>query len=303
MKKISDNLAIGGNALSSNEFTMHVLAGLDDSYESLVTNVLTRLEKDKITIEDLFSMLLSHEIRLEMSKGKAQFEVMHDMSANFAQKGQNYNKANAGNNMAGNSFGGDKNVICQICFIPGHGAYKCRNRFNHTFVPKQGRGAARGFRPRGGQFFGGNFGREGIGRGFSGNFLGNFPRNGNFQGYVAYQPPPKDYQSQMTPPQGYQSQMTPSFFNPQSALGFYNGYTPAAIYAGNVGSNSGNMSSSTMCNTSSYNARVPLVDYNVVADQAWYIDSGATNHVTQNAGILLYCSNYTGVERLYIGNG
>ena len=82
MKKISDSLAIEGNALSSNEFIMHVLARLDDSYES------TRLEKEKIFVEDLFSMLLSHEIRLEVSKGKPQFEVMHDMCANFAQKGK-----------------------------------------------------------------------------------------------------------------------------------------------------------------------------------------------------------------------
>lgn len=88
MKKISDNLAIEGNALSSNEFIMHVLAGLDDSYDSLVTNLLTRPEKEKTSINDLFSMLLSHEIRLEMSKGKPQFEVMHDMCANFAQKGK-----------------------------------------------------------------------------------------------------------------------------------------------------------------------------------------------------------------------
>ncbi|KAK9233093.1 hypothetical protein WN943_023342 [Citrus x changshan-huyou] len=139
-------------------------------------------------------------------------------------------------------------------------AYKCRNRCNHTFVPKQRRGAAGGFRPRGGQFFGGNFGKEGIGRGFSGNFLGNFPENfprsGNFQGYVAYQ----------QPPQGHQPQMTPSFVNPQGALSFYNGYTPAAMYAGNAGSNSINVSSSTMCNTSGYNAGVPLAYYNVVVD-------------------------------------
>lgn len=47
MKKIYDSLAIGGNALSSNNFIMHILVGLDDSYESLVTNVLTRLEKEK----------------------------------------------------------------------------------------------------------------------------------------------------------------------------------------------------------------------------------------------------------------
>lgn len=47
-------------------------------------------------------MLLSHEIRLEMSNGKAQSEVMHDMSANFAQKRQSYNKASTVNNMARN---------------------------------------------------------------------------------------------------------------------------------------------------------------------------------------------------------
>lgn len=139
MKKIFDSLAIAGNALSSNELIMHILAGLDDSYESLVTNILTRLEKEKITAEELLSLLLSHEIRLEISKGKTQFEVMHDLSANFAQKGQNY-KSNGGNGGSGTNFGspsgGDKNVICQICFIPGHVAYKCKNIFNHGFVPK-----------------------------------------------------------------------------------------------------------------------------------------------------------------------
>ena len=39
-----------------------------------------------------------------------------------------------------NSFGGDKIVICQICFIPRHSAYKCINMFNHAFIPRQGRG-------------------------------------------------------------------------------------------------------------------------------------------------------------------
>ena len=97
--------------------------------------------------------------------------------------------------------------------------------------------------------------------------------------------------------------MTPSFVNPQGAPGFYNGYTPTAMYAGNAGSNSGNVSSGTIGNISGYNTGVPLADYNVVADQAWYIDSGAINHVTQNACILLSCSNYTGVEKLHIGNG
>ncbi|KAL9411154.1 hypothetical protein AB3S75_044861 [Citrus x aurantiifolia] len=87
MKKIADSLAIGGNALSLNELIMHLLTGLDDSYESLVTNILTRLEKEELIVEEVYSMLLSHETRLEMSKGKLQNELMHDMTANFAQKG------------------------------------------------------------------------------------------------------------------------------------------------------------------------------------------------------------------------
>ena len=107
---------------------------------------------------------------------------MHDMSANIAQKRQHYNKPN--NNMldnrgSRNSFGGDKNVICQICFIPRQNAYKCINRFNHAFIPWQGRGNPGCFRPRGGQFFGGNYGR-GFGRGFNGGFSRLEP----YQGYV-----------------------------------------------------------------------------------------------------------------------
>ena len=51
MKKIADSLAIGGNALSSNELIMHLLIGLDDSYKSLVTNILTRLKKEELNVE------------------------------------------------------------------------------------------------------------------------------------------------------------------------------------------------------------------------------------------------------------
>lgn len=73
---------------------------------------------------------------------------MHDMTANFAQKGQNPNNNGYGtqkNNNSGGNFGGftggygdntnvfagfnpEKDVICQICFIPGHSADKCKNK-------------------------------------------------------------------------------------------------------------------------------------------------------------------------------
>lgn len=76
------------------------------------------------------------------------------------------------------------------------------------------------------------------------------------------------------------------------------------MYAGNVGFNSRNISSGSALNT--FNpaaATTPLANYNVIADHAWYIDFRATNHITHNAGIFLTCSNYNGVEKLYIRNG
>lgn len=86
MKKIADSLAIRGNAISSNELIMHLLTGLDDNYEQLVTNILTRLEKEQLTVEEVYSMMLSHETRLEMNKGKFQNEIMHDMTVNLVKK-------------------------------------------------------------------------------------------------------------------------------------------------------------------------------------------------------------------------
>ena len=63
------------------------------------------------------------------------------------------------------------------------------------------------------------------------------------------------------------------------------------MYAGNYGIPH-NVSPSTQ-----------LSNYNNVADPAWYLDSGATNHIAQDAGILSKYSTYHGLERLHVGNG
>lgn len=97
IKKLADSLAIGGNALSSNGMIMHLLFGLDDRYESLVTNILTRLEKDQLLVEEVYYIMLSYEIILEMNKEKFQSELLHDMFANFAKEGQCPNKPSYGN--------------------------------------------------------------------------------------------------------------------------------------------------------------------------------------------------------------
>lgn len=102
--------------------------------------------------------MLSHETRLKMNKGKAQSEVLHNMSVNFAKKRLNYNKSYSTNKRSfdGENIGAfdnnmsrfitDKEITCQICFIPGHGVYKCRNIFNQNFILRPWRS---GLRPRG----------------------------------------------------------------------------------------------------------------------------------------------------------
>lgn len=52
-----------------------------------------------------------------------------------------------------------------------------------------------------------------------------------------------------------------------------------------------------------YAPSTPIADPGVVADPAWFIDSGATNHVTKDIGIFFYCSVFIGNDKLHIGNG
>lgn len=188
VKRIADTLALAGKPVELGDLIMHVLTGLDSSdYESLVTAVLAR--DDKITLDELYSLLLNHEIRIEQKRGKITSDVMHNMTANVAQRNTYSGKNNGGfqKNYGGNfgngnssGFGGFNggasgnssgqfnngnnfsDVVCQICYIPGHGAYKCRNRYNSSFVPQKNYGRGNfnsGFRPPGqfgrGRFFNG----------------------------------------------------------------------------------------------------------------------------------------------------
>ena len=64
MKRLFDSLALARKPIELNNFIQYVLTGLDSSdYESLVISVLTR--GDKINLDEFYSLLLSHENRVE----------------------------------------------------------------------------------------------------------------------------------------------------------------------------------------------------------------------------------------------
>ena len=85
MKRLSNSLALAGKPIELNDFIQHVLTGLDSSdYKCLVTSVLAR--GDNIGLDEFYSLLLSHENRVEQKKGKIASDVTHHLTANIAQK-------------------------------------------------------------------------------------------------------------------------------------------------------------------------------------------------------------------------
>ncbi|KAH9761225.1 hypothetical protein KPL70_000416 [Citrus sinensis] len=291
VKRIADTLALAGKPVELGDLIMHVLTGLDSSdYESLVTAVLAR--DDKITLDELYSLLLNHEIRIEQKKWKITSDVMHNMTANVAQRNTYSGKNNGGfqKNYGGN-FGNENssgfsgfnggasgnssgqfsnrnnfsNVVCQICYIPGHVAYKCRNKYNSSFVPQKNYGRGNfnsGFRPPGqfgrGRFF--NGGGRGPGQ-FNNNY--NSPRVFGFQGGPGFQ--------------GNIVHAENSFGTPSA---FYSFTHDSSIYAPTeTPDNSGQYNAST---SSSLPPSNPNVSPELVEDPSWYFDSGATNHITND---------------------
>ena len=168
------------------------------------------------------------KIELMQKKEKIASDVMHNMIANVAQKNSYVGKNNGnfqihyGNNSGGrnnsgyggfNGYGYDQfnngsnlsEIVCQICFIPGHGANRCINMYNSSFVPQRnhgrgymngGRGFSQGQYSRGRAFNGNNgrgFGGFGSNAGFGQNVgFGHAPRGFGYQGNIVY-PDPSTY--------------------------------------------------------------------------------------------------------------
>lgn len=196
------------------------------------------------------------------------------MTANFAKKNQGIfrsgsrNQRDMPNSRLNNNTGPNNNnggnldpIICQICFLPGHGANKCKSRFNPAFVPQRnyGRGGRGNFRP--------NFSssRGFVARPYFPGYSKGFNGQYNLRGY--------GYQGNMV----YPDQIpiaNPNFF-PQGAGS--SSYNPTAF----------NCYSGPFDNTAKlFIPSTPIPpSAKTVEDPLWYIDSGDSAHVTNNSGI------------------
>lgn len=129
-----------------------------------------------------------------------------------------------------------------------------------------------------------NQGQYGRGRAFNGNGgrgFGGFGLNAGF-GYA-----PRGF--------GYQGNIVYPDSNPSAYYSFTPG--PSTFVSGQGNNNPGQSSASS---SSAMPSSLPPEH---IEDPSWYIDSGATNHITNDLGKLLDSQVYTSTEKLFVGDG
>jgi histone deacetylase 1/2 len=137
IKRLTDELAVAGNPLDHDDILTYILAGLNHEYDSLVASISAR--PDAISLEELYSLLLTSEARLSRHQLTP---AISPPSAHFAQR-QNFYPRRGGFRERGRSHRGGYNSsnrtpqqpsnVCQICNKYGHLAKKCYYRFDLTY--------------------------------------------------------------------------------------------------------------------------------------------------------------------------
>lgn len=122
LKAITDELAVAGSPVTSLDFLPHLISGLGQPYYPVVVYIEVNLAK---IVNEAYSMLLTHEARLEANQMSASKEGKLNFSANVAQTESNakfgqYN-ANWNKNFNGNNSSSGSRGSYARCFPQGQG--------------------------------------------------------------------------------------------------------------------------------------------------------------------------------------
>ena len=179
LRSITDELAIAGSSISNLDFITHLISGLGQLYYPVMVYIEANVLK--MSIDEAYSMLLTHEPRLESANSNASKEAKMNYAANLVQTGNNSRKANynAGwnnnNNNQGNYTGNYGNITEGGNWNGNYGRGNSGARRGGNAGYGTGRGQWNGNQ-------GGNQGRDGF-AGFNGNNFVGFNGNGFAAGF------------------------------------------------------------------------------------------------------------------------
>nr|KYP52257.1 hypothetical protein KK1_025861 [Cajanus cajan] len=156
IQSLVDALTTIGDSISSKEHLDIVLEGLPEEYESTVSLISSRF--DELSIDEVETLLLAHESRLEKFKKKnlisvniletssssnspnlqPQANLAHQDSQFASFRGgrasARYGRGGRPNNHYGRGRGRFAGIQCQVCHRCGHIASSCYYRFDGNFV-------------------------------------------------------------------------------------------------------------------------------------------------------------------------
>ncbi|KAH9717593.1 retrovirus-related pol polyprotein from transposon RE2 [Citrus sinensis] len=312
MKQIADKLACVGSPVSDKDLLQQILNGLGQGYLDLASFITA----SKLDYDDAYALLLTHETRLEQSMNEKQ--MFNANFANFAPNNSEYGMMNAfyaqarGNARRGGYNGG---------FHSGNQVG--RNNF-HT-----GRGLSINSHPRGFPSGTGNFGNS-LGRGqmignkkhmqfMRGQYSGDsgMPNSdGNYEQTVVCQICFKSGHTATKCWHRFEENYEPQYMkkgrNQRSAyMAYYDAPTEnswSAAYSGMPQMYNPSFTSYMSDSVNLPGARAGagaayVANFEGPADEGWYLDNGATHHLTNNMENMHVRDEFNGNEKLIIGNG
>ena len=105
VKILADKLACAGSPMSERDLLMQVLNGLGTGYLDLASIITA----NKMSYDDAYALLLTHEARLEQSQTNQNTKVM--FNANYRVMNSNYSQVRGNNRRGGFGYGGYRGQI------------------------------------------------------------------------------------------------------------------------------------------------------------------------------------------------
>ncbi|PKU86910.1 Retrovirus-related Pol polyprotein from transposon TNT 1-94 [Dendrobium catenatum] len=134
IKNIVDNIAAAGSKVDTEDIILYILNGLPSSYQAFKTLIRTNLQP--ISLDDLYSLLISEEINIQADSIK-QVTITDQSTALYSARGRGRRGRGRSGHQTTKGRSSTTVITCQICNKRGHSAYNCWHRLNTEYNPQE----------------------------------------------------------------------------------------------------------------------------------------------------------------------